>query len=357
MTGAGARASRRRVNVALVMPARNEEAAVDMTLEAVFASSRLPDEILIADGMSTDRTVERIKRFEGRGVPLRILSNPSRFSGGGRNLGIRHATSEIILLADFGNVMDRDWIEEMVRPFEELDGVEMVAGLHRPLVTSDFEHCVAAIQYHEQCMLAHYTPAERESLLGRSVIPGGASLGLTRATWERVGGYPEWLPRAQDRLFSRKAWAVGVRIEVNWRACTSHHMRRSPAEVFRQTLSYGRGNGRSRCADRQIFKLGGFYALLVAAGAGTVISWWCLALAGVLGAAYLYRRGLRRLIRVDGGLRRLGYLVFVPGVVVAADVGSLVGHLLGWLEWWCIPRYRRLFFAYTTGCTPLPVLQ
>jgi len=74
------------------MPVKNEERSVGPTLDAVFASTRLPDEIVIADGQSVDRTLERVEAYTGRGVPIRVVPNPQIFAGAGRN----HAAAESV---------------------------------------------------------------------------------------------------------------------------------------------------------------------------------------------------------------------------------------------------------------------
>jgi|CXWL01.1.fsa_nt_gi glycosyltransferase involved in cell wall biosynthesis len=340
------------VRVSLVMPVRNEEPSVERTMGSVFASTRLPDEILIADGLSTDRTVEKITAYAGKGIPLTVIANPTRFSGGGRNLGIRQASGDVILLADFGNVLDPQWIEEMVRPFEEDSAVEMVTGLHRPFVQSNFEHCMAAIHYHINCMLDRYTHEERIQLTPEIVLPGGASLGFRRRVWELVGGYPEWLPKAQDKMFSRKCYALGVPVRISWNAFVSHHMRSAPREVFWQMVAYGRGNGRIGCVDSQVYKLMAVYGLVVGLFAASVV-WWPFSLLALgLLLAYFYRAGLRKILKVDGGLKRMSYLWWTPLVLIPRDLGLLVGHFWGRGEWLCVPKYRRLLTAYTAGCDP-----
>lgn len=83
---------RRRVSVSLVMPVRNESPRVAATMEAILGSSRLPDEIIVADGLSTDDTVARFNAYQGRGVEIRVVNNPAIYSGGGRNAGAREST-------------------------------------------------------------------------------------------------------------------------------------------------------------------------------------------------------------------------------------------------------------------------
>ena len=339
-----------RLTVALVMPVRNEETVVEKTLDAIFASSRLPDEIVIADGMSTDRTVERIKAYQGRDVPVHVVQNPTIYSGGGRNRAIASTACEVILVADFGNVIQPDWIAEMVRPFEESEDVDMVAGMMRPLVTSDFEHCMAAIHYHDEYMLTRYTAAKRESLVPSEIAPGANSLAMGRRVWERVGGFPEWLHRAQDKLFSRKAACLGARVYVAWNAAIAHHMRSTPRQVFKQLFSYGRGTGRSRYIDSHFVKLAAFYGLVVALAMASVFAGGLGIAGALLLAAYYYRSGLRKVMIVDGGLKKTRYLWLTAAVLFPRDFGTLLGHPLGWYEWFFVPKYRMLFWRYMEGC-------
>ncbi len=340
----------RRVKVALVMPVRNEENSVDATMAAVFASTRLPDEIIVADGMSNDRTVEKIMAYRRGDTDLRVLPNPTLFAGGGRNIGVRNTSCEIILLADFGNLLDSRWIEEMVKPFEERDDVDIVAGMFRPLVKSDFEHCMAAINYFHDYVLDRYTAEEKTALVPKVVLPGGLSIGMTRKIWEKAGGFPEWLHKAQDKLFSRKAHCVGARVCVAWNAFIFHHMRRTAKDIFMQLFLYGRGNGQGRYVDRHFLKLAAFYGLLL----GLIASARTVPVAGaaalVLFAVYIYRSGIRKVVMVDGGLKHLRYLWIATTVLISRDLGSLLGHAAGWGEWLLVPRFRRLFREYAKGC-------
>lgn len=341
------------------MPVRNEEESVDATMNAIFSSTRLPDEIIIADGMSDDGTVARFMAYRGRGIDIRIVPNPAIYSGGGRNAGVRESSGDLVILADCGNPVAANWIEEMARPFEEQQEVDIVCGVFEPLVSGDFEHCLAAIQYSHNYLLADYSDEQRNALIPRVLLPGGGTIAMTRATFDAVGGYPEWLHRAQDKVFSRKAYALGMRVVVNWHARIVHHMRSTPAEVFRLTFEYGRGNGRSRFVNRHFFKLAGFYGSLLGLVAGAAITYWSLFIAIVALLAYTVHSGLRKVIRKDKGLKKLKYLWMTPAVLWPRDLGVLLGHVLGWLEWYIVPRYRRLFTKYMQGGDParLPVLE
>ena len=49
--------------ISVVIPVRNEEEKIGQCLEAVFAQSPKPHEVIVVDGHSTDRTVEGARGF------------------------------------------------------------------------------------------------------------------------------------------------------------------------------------------------------------------------------------------------------------------------------------------------------
>ena len=152
--------------VTVVMPGRNVAEHVDETLEAIFAQTRLPDEIIVADGGSADGTADRVLRHAHRGVPLRVVANETIYAGGGRNAATVAGTHSLILNMDFANRADPKWLEEMVSCFAADPALDLLAGMHRPTTDTPFQRVCAAVVYH----LDYLLPAmDREDI--RSHIP------------------------------------------------------------------------------------------------------------------------------------------------------------------------------------------
>ena len=338
-----------RKRVALVMPIRNEEASVERTMEAVFASTRLPDEIVVADGLSADGSIAAIHRYADRGIPIRIVKNETIWAGGGRNAAVQATDCDVIVLSDFGNTIEPRYIEEMARPFEEDDTIDIVGGLFRMQATTDFEHCVAAIHYFEDYTLDRYSRDEIRQLIPPVVFPGGLCTATTRRIWLAAGGQPEWLAKGQDKMFSRKVYAIGGKGTVAIDARIWHHVRRTPRELFRQLFFYGRGNGQMRFVSKHALRLMGIYGGFIALLALGFVSMLFPLAALVLFGAYLWLAGVRKVIRVDGSLKKLRYIPLAVEVLLVRDVGSLLGHLLGWAEWFLVPRYRENYHRYMSG--------
>lgn len=343
----------RRRSVALVMPVRNEAESVFMTLDSLYSGTRIPDEVIVADGRSTDATREEVARWAAeRGRPeVRVVDNPAIWCGGGRNAGIRASSSELLIFADFGNAFEPDFIEEMVRPFEERPEVDLVAGLFRPMPTSEFEHCAAAIHYFEDYRIDDYAPDQLEALLPEMVAPGGMAFGASRAACERMGDFPEWLFKGQDKLFGRKARALGAEVAVAWRAFVRHHVRGSPRALWRQLHLYGRGFGQQRYLNRMAVKLTALYAAVLAL-LGLGLAHPAFAAIGLLLFMAHYWRGfLRRLLALRDKRRpRPIHLWHGLTALLARDLGAITGAAAGWWDWFTKREFRDRFQAYMVGC-------
>lgn len=350
---------RRRLRVAVVMPVRNEESAVDETMAALFASTRLPDEIVVADAASTDGTLDRLRAWEGRGVPIRVVPNPTIYCGGARNIGARHTDCDLIVIVDFGNPVFPRYVEEMVRPFEERDDVDITMGILLPLMRTPFEECMGKVYYDENIRLQKMTLEQKQALLPEVLLPGGGCVAMTREFLLNMGGYPEWLARSQDRLFSRKAHSLGARVMVAWDAHCYNHVRSNPRQVYRMAFGWARCNGQSRYVRKHFVKASAFYSLVAAMLAAIPFHAAFALGAAALLAGYFFKAGWRRLLRVDGRIRHASDAWHVPALLIAGDMGTIAGHIVGWYEWFTRPEFRRAYWEYVEGCPPelLQVLE
>jgi glycosyltransferase involved in cell wall biosynthesis len=348
----------KRRTVSLIMPAKNEEKSVGPTLDAVFASTRLPDEIIVADGRSVDRTLERVQQYMERGVLIRIVPNPQVFAGAGRNRAAAVASGDILLFLDFGVLVHPRWIEEMTRPFEQDVEVDAVGGLLEPCVESEFEYCVASIQCRAMMLFSRLSRAEQLDRVPAE-IRVDAHLGLcgvmaiSRTCYQRLGGMPAWLRAAEDKLFGCKMLVARARIVRSLDARCYFHIRKDTRTLFTQHLIYARGDGHIHCplSYRERRNLLFYLAILVAVGYSAVHP-ATLPVPLLFFGAYLYRAGVRHVKEVSGGTVRLSHLLQIPRIVIAMDAGTYLGHLIGLFDWITKPHYRQLYQDYMKDTNP-----
>ena len=62
-----------RRTIALIATVLDEESAIGSLLDSILAQTRPPDEIIICDAGSTDRTREIIGQYQARGLQARLL--------------------------------------------------------------------------------------------------------------------------------------------------------------------------------------------------------------------------------------------------------------------------------------------
>ena len=317
------------MRVSVITTVKNEEASIAGLLDSLLAQTRAPDEVVLADGGSTDRTREIAATYVDRGLPLRMVAAPGSNISRGRNLAIRAATGDIIASVDAGVRLETAWLAELTAPWA-------VSGAPPPDVVSGFFQ-VDAESLFETAMGATVLP-DLADVDPATFLPSSRSVAFTRQAWRRVGGYPEWLDYCEDLVFDLRLRAAGCRFAFAPRAVAHFRPRSSLGAFFRQYYRYARGDGkadlwRKRHAIRYATYLLGVPALL-----GLVVVQSPLWLAAGLAAALAYcRRPVQRLwprLASYGPADRLMALALVPVIRVIGDVAKMLGYPAGlWWRW------------------------
>lgn len=109
--------------VSIVMPTLNSERTIEESLESITVQSYLGDmEIIVADGGSTDKTLEIARKYK-----TRIIKNVLKTGEAGKAIGAKMALGDIIAFVDSDNVLpNKTWIKDLVTPF--LENKEIIAS-------------------------------------------------------------------------------------------------------------------------------------------------------------------------------------------------------------------------------------
>lgn len=353
------------MKVSVIVPVRNEGPRVAVTFDALFAQTRLPDEIVVADGGSTDDTVARIRAYADRGVPLTIVDNPTVYAGGGRNAATLAASHDLLVNLDVGNRPDERWLEAIVRPFEEDPTLDYVGGIYYPMIETWFERASGAIIYFDDCLGMTWSREELERHVPPDPTPGGNCMAYRRAIWARAGGFCEWARKGQDRLFGQRIRNVGGRIAMTLDSIMHHHMAGSVREIFDRHYHYGLWIGRMALDSSRFSTLSKVYAagiaLVLAAFVWPRLAW----LVPIAIAAYVYVAAWRKLdtlVAATGRPFSARERLWAILIVFLRDGATLTGTVRGKLERRVDPRWRRMTAAYldegrqpaTPTCTGRP---
>jgi glycosyltransferase involved in cell wall biosynthesis len=187
--------------VAVVIPARDEEATIERLLDSLLAQSRRPTEIVVVDAGSSDETANLVAAFSARDATIRLVRSGPSNPGTARNEGVESTSAEWIAFTDAGIRVEQEWLERLLAVAEAESDVDVVYGSYEPELTSYFEEC-AALAYIP-------APTPREGGMARG--PSLASSLFRRAVWEEVGGFPAYRA-AEDLIFMEAAERAGARI-------------------------------------------------------------------------------------------------------------------------------------------------
>ncbi len=220
--------------VSLVIPARNAAATLPSTIESVLSGTRLPEEILVVDGRSADRTREVLEPY-----PVRVVHNPLRHVAAGRQLGVELAGGHIVAFTDADCIVDNMWLERLVERFEAdplLDGVGGRVTLDEPQTR------VQAYSAHVFESIMQF-PEEAVVLSGRRMSGSfpGANCAFRRDSVLSVGGFSQFFSNhAEEVDLCWRLLAAGAKLMFEPQAIVLHLG--YPATVrsmVRTNFSYG----------------------------------------------------------------------------------------------------------------------
>lgn len=109
-------------DVAVVVPVRNAEGMLAACLESILRQA--PAELIVVDGLSTDRTVEIARSFGAR-----ILSDEGQGLPAARSIGARAATTRVLALVDADVILPDGSLRALLREFHDGGFTALQAGL------------------------------------------------------------------------------------------------------------------------------------------------------------------------------------------------------------------------------------
>lgn len=111
------------VNVSVIVPCYNEEATICQLLEAIYDQTYPLGEIevVVADGLSTDNTRQRIRDFQisHPDLDVQIVDNKRRVIPSGLNRAIEASHGKYILRMDAHSIPSCDYIQNCLKGLEE----------------------------------------------------------------------------------------------------------------------------------------------------------------------------------------------------------------------------------------------
>jgi glycosyltransferase involved in cell wall biosynthesis len=233
------------MKISFITTIYNEEKTIEKLLESLDKQTKIPYEIMIVDGGSTDRTLEILAKNNVRVIVKR--GNRSV----GRNEAIKQATGDIIVCSDAGNVLDKDWIREIIKPFED-EHVSVIAGYYEGIAETVFQKC-----------LIPYVLVMPDRINPQTFLPATRSIAFRRSVWERVDGFDERLSHNEDHAFAKKLQREKMHIVFQRDAVVYWMPRKTVKEAYVMFLRFAYGDAEARIFRPKVLVLFARYVIVV----------------------------------------------------------------------------------------------
>lgn len=219
--------------VSVVVCAYNAGATLRDCLASLQALTYPRVETIVVDDGSRDDTAAIAASFAATFAGVRLVSVPNGGLSAARNVGLAHASGEIVAYTDADVRVDPDWLTYLVQPLLHSN----VAGSGGPNVVPVDDPWVA------QCV-ARAPGGPTHVLLDDRIaehVPG-CNMAFRRDALVSIGGFnPVYLRAGDDVDVCWRLQAKGLTIGFAPAALVWHHHRASVKAYWRQQAGYGEG--------------------------------------------------------------------------------------------------------------------
>lgn len=224
------------MKISVCITTLNEEKTISNLIISLLKQSKKPDEIIIVDGKSKDKTVDIIRHFAKRSNKIKFISSGGTLARC-RNISIELASGDIIAITDSGCIANKDWLEKLTYHFKH-EKVGLVAGFYDMPHTNSFQEAIRV-----------YLGILPSKFDANTFLPSARSVAFRKSVWEEVGGFNEKLEKGgEDTEFFYKCVKNGVKIireksaRVEWSEVKNLNLKSFLKKVF----VYSKGDGEAK---------------------------------------------------------------------------------------------------------------
>ena len=226
--------------VSIIVPCYNEEATIGLLLEALLHQTypRHQLEVIVADGLSQDKTREVIAAFQQAhpDLPVSIKDNPSRTIPAGLNVAAAAACGEVLVRLDAHCMPAREYVACCVEAIEAGKG-SVVGGVWviQPGGAGFISESIACAASHPLGVGdALYRLGAAEGPV--DTVPFGA---FRRSLFQQMGGYDEGLLTNEDYEFYTRVRGAGGVVWLDPAIRSTYIARATLPALARQYWRYG----------------------------------------------------------------------------------------------------------------------
>lgn len=379
-------------NTSFISTVYNEEKSLPDFLKSFFEQDYLPEEIIIVDGGSKDKTLDVLKDFfinklksnynllvfedtnaafqsnsvisnsvnnisiqsifhikifkesskDSFEVTVKLLQKINAGISEGRNIAIRNAQNEIICASDAGCIFDKNWTYEITK-FLFLSENE-INKFDNPVIQESYDVVGGysksiAVSFMEKVLSMCIMPQLKE-IKPQKFMPSSRNISYKKSAWEKVGGYPENLDFGEDMKFNFNLKNNGYFIKFNPDAVVFWRMRENIVQVFKQFFRYSKGDAKGKMyLYRHFIRFLSFVVFIVILLISIIFSPWFLTIYILFFSYYVYKPFSRLNVtfkhhknKTARLFLKISALIVAPLMLIYIDIAKMAGFIYGLIK-------------------------
>lgn len=224
------------LELSVVIPCKNEEKYIEKCVNSVLnALNGIKGEVIVVDGLSSDRTQQCLNLMAEKSDKVRLLVNHKSITPVGLNIGIEAARGTYVAILGAHSEVSESYFKQGLVLLQKREGLGCVGGV----LENVFEDNIS--RYIGKSMTSSFG-------VGNAYFRTGAKSGYVdtvafgiypKKVFRAIGLFNEGLPRNQDDEFNYRVKQAGFKIFLSTAMKAKYYVRGNFHKLYRQYFQYG----------------------------------------------------------------------------------------------------------------------
>lgn len=223
--------------VSLIIPTLNAEAEIGVLLDSIFDQSLVPDEIIVIDSSSEDKTAEIASSY--RSVFVDVIDRKEFNHGATRDIALMESTGDIVCFMTQDAVpANNKYLTNLILPIVNDSNVAISSGRQLPKADARrFEQLVREFNYPSESSVRSLADINRLGI--KTYFASDVCAAYRRSAYLKLGGF-EKTDINEDMLMAAKAINAGWKVAYAADAEVYHSHNLTPRQQYERNRAIGR---------------------------------------------------------------------------------------------------------------------
>lgn len=227
------------MNVAIIIPCRNEQANIVECIEAIYASeldSSIAINVFVVDGRSDDTTIELLNQLQKTHSSLTIIENTKQLTPFAFNLGIVAGIDcDYFQIIGARQIISNDYLQKAILKLESDSGIWGIGGRVENVYLNDTGRIIASAMKTIFGMgLGNFRTLETSGFVDTVGTPM-----YPKRVFDKIGYFDEELIRNQDDDFNYRVIQAGGKLFFDASISLKYYVRGNFKGLWKQFFQYG----------------------------------------------------------------------------------------------------------------------